>query len=99
MHSLDPHWTRCSICGALESIRDRLVGTLNTYAADVDVLTDLLDRSHARGGAFGRTVLSEPWGVTFDLGLPLAVHAVLGGEARATSGGSSARLLAGDIAL
>jgi AraC-like DNA-binding protein len=65
----------------------------------MDVLTDLLDRSHARGGAFGRTVLAEPWGVTFDLGLPLAVHAVLGGEAHVVTGASSVRLLAGDIAL
>lgn len=65
----------------------------------MDVLADLLARAHARGGAFGRTVLSEPWGLTFDLGLPLAVHAVLGGEARVAAGGLASRLLAGDVAL
>jgi AraC-like DNA-binding protein len=65
----------------------------------MDVLADLLDRAHARGGAFGRTVLAPPWGVAFDIPLPLAVHAVLGGEAWATVDGTAARLLAGDVAL
>lgn len=65
----------------------------------MDVLADLLDRSRARGGAFGRTVLAKPWGVRFDLRLPLAVHAVIGGEARVVAGTDEARLLPGDIAL
>ena len=46
----------------------------------MDVLADLLDRAHARGGTFGRMVLAPPWGVTFETSLPLAVHAVLGGD-------------------
>jgi AraC-like DNA-binding protein len=65
----------------------------------VDALADLLARARARGGAFGRTVLATPWGVTFDTPLPLAVHAVLGGEAWVATGDSTARLLTGDIAL
>ena len=40
-----------------------------------------------------------PWGVAFDTPLPLAVHAVLGGEAWVAAGDSTARLLTGDIAL
>jgi AraC-like DNA-binding protein len=62
-------------------------------------LADLLARARARGGAFGRTVLATPWGVMFDTPLPLAVHAVLGGEAWVATGDSTARLLTGDIAL
>lgn len=65
----------------------------------MDVLADLLDRAHARGGAFGRMVLAAPWGVTFQTPLPLAVHAVLGGEAWVSANDSSVRLLAGDVAL
>jgi AraC-like DNA-binding protein len=69
------------------------------YAETVDVLADLLSRARARGGAFGRTVLSPPWGVEFDASLPLAIHAALGGESWVAAGGHSARLLAGDVAL
>ena len=65
----------------------------------MDALADLLDRAHARGAAFGRTTLARPWGVTFDTPLPLAVHAVLGGEAWVSTADSAARLLAGDVAL
>jgi AraC-like DNA-binding protein len=65
----------------------------------VDVLADVLSRARARGGAFGRTVLSQPWGVEFDASLPLAIHAALGGESWAATGEHSARLLAGDVAL
>ena len=65
----------------------------------MDTLSDLLDRAHARGGAFGRIVLAPPWGVTFDTPLPLAVHAVLGGEAWIAVEGTVTRLLAGDVAL
>jgi AraC-like DNA-binding protein len=65
----------------------------------MDVLGDLLDRSRARGATFGRITLAPPWGVTFETSLPLAVHAVLGGEAWISAGGSSQRLLAGDLAL
>jgi AraC-like DNA-binding protein len=65
----------------------------------MDALADILARAHARGGAFGRTVLAEPWGVSFDVGSPLSVHAVLGGEAWVGIGDDSVRLLAGDLAL
>src|SRR5947199_5279434 len=65
----------------------------------MDVLGDLLDRSRARGATFGRITLAPPWGVMFETSLPLAVHAVLGGEAWISAGGSSQRLLAGDLAL
>lgn len=65
----------------------------------MDTLADLLDRARARGGAFGRIVLAPPWGVTFQTSLPLAVHAVLGGEAWVSVDDSSVRLLAGDVAL
>jgi len=65
----------------------------------MDVLADLLDRAHARGAAFGRMVLAAPWGVTFATPLPLAVHALAGGEAWVDTERTSVRLLAGDVAL
>jgi AraC-like DNA-binding protein len=65
----------------------------------MDVLDDLLDRARARGATFGQMVLAPPWGVTFQTSLPLAVHAVLGGEAWVMADEHSVRLLAGDVAL
>ena len=46
----------------------------------MDVLTDLLDRSRARGAAFAHTTATAPWGVRFDEGAGLAVHVVVEGE-------------------
>lgn len=66
----------------------------------MDALADLLDRAHARGAAFGRTVLAPPWGIVFDSAAPVAVHAVLGGEAFVSVPSQApVRLLAGDVAL
>lgn len=46
----------------------------------MDVLTDLLQRSRARGAAFSRTTFHGDWGVRFPGTATLAVHAVLDGE-------------------
>jgi len=47
----------------------------------VDVLADLLARARARGALFARSTLRAPWGLRFDAGEPLTLHAVLRGEA------------------
>ncbi|MGZ4245178.1 MAG: AraC family transcriptional regulator [Solirubrobacteraceae bacterium] len=67
----------------------------------VDVLTDLLQRSGARGAAFSRTTAHGEWGLRFPAGAALAVHAVVEGEVHlwTTDGAQAARLLPGDIAL
>jgi AraC-like DNA-binding protein len=67
----------------------------------VDVLTDLLQRSRARGAAFSRTTAHGEWGLTFPGGAALAVHAIVEGEVHlwTTDPAQAARLLPGDIAL
>ena len=67
----------------------------------VDVLTDLLQRSRARGAAFSHSTARGPWGVRFPEGAKLAIHGLLGGEAHAwTSDPRDARhILPGDIVL
>lgn len=65
----------------------------------VDVLSDLLSRARARGAVFGHTTLYGPWGLGFADELPLAVHAVVRGEAWLRTPGGDVRLSAGDIAL
>jgi AraC-like DNA-binding protein len=67
----------------------------------VDVLTDLLQRSSARGAAFSRTIAHGEWGLRFPAGAALAVHAVVEGEVHlwTTDAAQAARLLPGDIAL
>lgn len=67
----------------------------------VDVLTDLLQRSSARGAAFSRTTAYGEWGLRFPAGAALAVHAVMEGEVHlwTTDAAQAARLLPGDIAL
>jgi AraC-like DNA-binding protein len=67
----------------------------------VDVLTDLLERSRARGAAFSHTTVHGDTGVRFPAAAGLAVHAVVGGEMYLWAGdaGRALRLLPGDIAL
>jgi AraC-like DNA-binding protein len=67
----------------------------------VDVLTDLLQRSRARGAAFSHSTARGDWGVRFPAGAKLAIHGILGGEAFAWTGdaGRSRRVLPGDIVL
>jgi AraC-like DNA-binding protein len=67
----------------------------------VDVLTDLLQRSSARGAAFSRTTAHGDWGLRFGGGAALAVHVVVEGEVHLWTTGpeQAARLLPGDIAL
>ncbi|HEX3833122.1 MAG TPA: AraC family transcriptional regulator [Solirubrobacteraceae bacterium] len=47
----------------------------------MDVLTDLLERSRARGAAFSSTTAHGTWGLTFPGSAPLSVHALVQGEA------------------
>jgi AraC-like DNA-binding protein len=66
----------------------------------VDVLTDLLQRSRARGAAFSHSTATGEWGVRFPAGARLAIHGILGGEAYAwTDAGGSRHVLPGDIVL
>jgi AraC-like DNA-binding protein len=67
----------------------------------MDVLTDLLQRSQARGAAFSRTSAHGEWGLRFGGGAALAVHAVVEGEVHLWTADPErgVRLLAGDIAL
>ena len=68
---------------------------------DVDVLTDLLQRSRAHGAAFSHSTARGGWGVRFPAGAKLAIHGILGGEAFAwTDDAAAARqVLPGDIVL
>jgi AraC-like DNA-binding protein len=68
---------------------------------DVDVLTDLLQRSRARGAAFSHTTAHGGWGLRFPPGPGLAVHAIVDGEIHlwAADSGDPQRLLPGDIVL
>jgi AraC-like DNA-binding protein len=67
----------------------------------VDVLTDLLQRSSARGAAFSRTTAHGDWGLRFDGGAALAVHVVGEGEVHlwTTRPEQAVRLLPGDVVL
>jgi AraC-like DNA-binding protein len=67
----------------------------------VDVLTDLLQRSSARGAAFSRTTAHGDWGLLFDGGAALAVHVVAEGEVHlwTTRPEQAVRLLPGDVVL
>jgi AraC-like DNA-binding protein len=67
----------------------------------VDVLTDLLQRSGARGAAFSRTTAHGDWGLRFGGGAALAVHVVVEGEVHlwTTRPEHAVRLLPGDIVL
>jgi AraC-like DNA-binding protein len=67
----------------------------------VDVLTDLLQRSRARGAAFSRTTVYGRWGLRFPAGAGLAVHAIVDGEVWlwVNDPEHSLRLLPGDVVL
>lgn len=67
----------------------------------MDVLTDLLQRSRARGAAFSRSRLSGEWGVQFPVNGTLAIHAIVDGEMFAWTDdpSRSTRVLGGDILL
>lgn len=67
----------------------------------MDVLTDLLDRSRARGAAFAHTTATAPWGVAFDGAGGLAVHVVVEGEVHLSVEGdrSVATVRAGELVL
>ncbi|MEZ0064533.1 AraC-like DNA-binding protein [Streptacidiphilus sp. MAP12-20] len=67
----------------------------------MDVLTDLLQRSRARGAAFSHSTARGAWGVQFPAGAKLAIHGLLGGEAFAWTddAGRSRHVLSGDIIL
>ena len=68
----------------------------------MDVLTDLLQRSRARGAAFSHSTARGRWGVEFPSGgSRLAIHGILSGEAYAWTDdpGRARRVLTGDIVL
>jgi AraC-like DNA-binding protein len=67
----------------------------------MDVLTDLLERSRARGAAFSRTSAYGEWGMRFPGGAALAVHAVIDGEVHlwVREPADALRLLPGDVVL
>src|SRR3954463_3956255 len=67
----------------------------------VDVLTDLLQRSRARGAAFSHSTARGAWGIRFPTGGKLAIHGILGGGAFAGTDapGRSRHVLTGDVVL
>jgi AraC-like DNA-binding protein len=67
----------------------------------VDVLTDLLQRSRARGAAFSRTAAHGSWGLRFPGNNALAVHALVDGEAYLwiEDAREALHLLPGDVVL
>jgi AraC-like DNA-binding protein len=67
----------------------------------VDVLTDRLQRSRARGAAFSHTTVHGSWGVRFPAGPSVSVHTIVAGEAHlwADAPEQAIRLVSGDIVL
>jgi AraC-like DNA-binding protein len=67
----------------------------------VDVLTDLLQRSRARGAAFSRSTLHGRWGLTFPVNGTLAIHAIVDGDMVAWTDdpGRATRVIGGDVLL
>jgi AraC-like DNA-binding protein len=67
----------------------------------MDVLTDLLQRSRARGAAFCRTTAYGEWGLRFPADAALAIHAIVEGEAHLwlSEPEHASRLLPGDVVL
>ena len=67
----------------------------------VDVLTDLLQRSRARGALFSHSTVHGTWGVRFQAAGRLSVHAIVAGEAHlwAQETEQALRLTAGDVVL
>jgi AraC-like DNA-binding protein len=67
----------------------------------VDVLTDMLQRSRARGAAFSHSTARGEWGVRFPSAGQLAIHGILSGEAFAWTDrpDGARRVLPGDVVL
>jgi len=67
----------------------------------VDVLTDLLQRSRARGAAFSHSIVHGEWGLRFGAVPGLAVHVIVDGEMHlwAADPDHALALLPGDIVL
>lgn len=66
----------------------------------MDVLSDVLERSRARGAAFSHGIGYGSWALRFPAGAGLGVHVVGAGELHvAVDGGAALRLLTGDVAL
>jgi AraC-like DNA-binding protein len=67
----------------------------------VDVLTDMLQRSRARGAAFSHSTARGAWGVRFPEAAQLAIHGILAGEAFAWTERPDAarRVVSGDVVL
>jgi len=67
----------------------------------VDVLTDLLLRSRARGAGFAYSTVRGPGGMWFPPGPGLAVHVMVEGEAhlRLDGGTTAQRVVPGDVAV
>ena len=67
----------------------------------MDVLTDLLQRSRARGAAFSRSTVHGQWGVRFPVNGALAIHAIVDGEMYAWTDDPSraVRVVGGDVLL
>jgi AraC-like DNA-binding protein len=67
----------------------------------MDVLTDLLQRSRARGAAFSRSTLHGDWGLRFPVNGTLAVHAIVDGEMFAWTDdpNCATRVIGGDVLL
>ena len=65
----------------------------------VDVLTDMLQRSRARGAAFSHSTIRGAFGLAMDAVPGLAVHAIVEGELYLWIEGAPERLIGGDIVL
>ncbi|KYH46026.1 AraC family transcriptional regulator [Branchiibius sp. NY16-3462-2] len=68
----------------------------------MDALSDLLQRSRARGAAFSRTTMYGEWCVQFPVGGTLAIHSIIDGDLQAwTVDGPDApvRVVGGDVVL
>lgn len=65
----------------------------------MDALTDLLDRTRARGAVMGQSFLTPPWSWRFDDSSPLTVAAMVRGSSWIDTGEGPRRLGPGDIAV
>ncbi len=67
----------------------------------VDVLTDLLQRSRARGAAFSFSTVRGAWGITYSATVGVAVHGIVDGETYLWSDDPARahHVLAGDLVL
>lgn len=75
---------------------------LVTSSRVMDVLSDLLQRSRARGAAFSRTTMYGDWCVQFPVGGTLAIHSIIEGDMQAWTAGepdAPIRVVGGDVVL